>query len=335
MRHLAKLSLVVCLAAASGCNICCWGKRATELESPTDIRKSHFWCLGEDAVFAQPMGPSREDYGLKPTCWREWPADGARCLEDGCCPPSTVPMNGNVPPNQEWEPRMPGRIDQGENPFRDDTKSLPAPTNRGAAFSGPIGHIQRQAALPKPTAQRRSAEGSAAVPAHSAPNGGNPFAQAERASYAPLKANVPQAILARRAAQASQAPQAPQHAPANTRPTLKITVSEPIDTPVGFLAPIEAPRSAIGVEAVERPLTETETLAILEKMVEVPRTNLASASPGPAAVRDEFAPATQPFRLATRSSLARDASDPLFEKKTLSALGAMMSPDARPASVRR
>ena len=95
MRQLGILSLIVCLTAASGCSICCWGKRATELGSPTDIRKAHFWCLGEDAIFEQPCGPSKEDYGLKATCWREWPADGGRCrpgsCPDGSCGPGMAP----------------------------------------------------------------------------------------------------------------------------------------------------------------------------------------------------------------------------------------------------
>jgi hypothetical protein len=69
--------VAACLVASSGClcqGICT--KRENELCCPTDIRKTHFWCFGEDAIFHGPCGPKEELYGLEPTCWREWPAPG-------------------------------------------------------------------------------------------------------------------------------------------------------------------------------------------------------------------------------------------------------------------
>jgi hypothetical protein len=240
-------------------------------------------------------------------------------------------MDGKMLPNQMWEQPLPGAIERGGNPFRDDTQTLPAPAGHGAGMPGPVGRQLLQSARSTPQ-QRRSAVGTSAVPAHGVPNDGNPFARASTASFAPREAKVRQAIPAQ------PAPQAPRQAPTNTRPPLKITVSEPIDTPVRYLAPVEAPRSAVvlpAVAAIKRPVTEAETLAGLETMVDVPRSNTAAGSPGPAIVRNEFAPATQPFRLATRSSMARDADDPALEKKTLSALETMMPNDARPAANRQ
>ena len=101
IRRLSILSLAICLAGISGCtlfcnspacsgeqpdgcNVCCFGKRLSELRSPTDIRKTHFWCFGEDAIFHYPCGPKPEFYGAEPTCWREWPTSGAE-WRDGSC----------------------------------------------------------------------------------------------------------------------------------------------------------------------------------------------------------------------------------------------------------
>ena len=44
-------------------------------------------------------------------------------------------------------------------------------------------------------------------------------------------------------------------------------------------------------------------------------------------MRNDFAPASQPFRLATRDSLASAEDDPALETKTLSALESMMTSD--------
>lgn len=84
MRRLTLIYLVLSLLAFSGC---CCGKRESELCSPTDIRKTHFWCFGEDAIFHHPCGPKAEFYGSEPTCWREWPTSGAE-WRDGYCGPT-------------------------------------------------------------------------------------------------------------------------------------------------------------------------------------------------------------------------------------------------------
>jgi hypothetical protein len=86
MRHLLIINGILSLTLFSGCHICCWGKRASENECPTDIRKTHYWCLGEDAVFHYPCGPDPEFYGHQPTCWREWPTSAAEWRDLHCQP---------------------------------------------------------------------------------------------------------------------------------------------------------------------------------------------------------------------------------------------------------
>jgi hypothetical protein len=110
------------------------------------------------------------------------------------------------------------------------------------------------------------------------------------------------------------------------KPPLKITVSEPIDTPIRYLAPAESLRTAghSEVPPARRPVVEAATLASLEQMMEVPPASSTDSS-GPLVVRNDFAPAPKPFRLATRTTLERPAHDPALESKTLSALETMMS----------
>src|SRR5689334_15709280 len=67
------------LAAITGC--CCQAVPLPDEHCcPTDARRMYFAC-GEEAVRRCPLGPDREFYGLKPTCWREWP-EGWQC--NGC-----------------------------------------------------------------------------------------------------------------------------------------------------------------------------------------------------------------------------------------------------------
>jgi hypothetical protein len=67
------------LVAVSGC--CCAAiPLPGENQCPTDARRLYCSC-GEEAVRRCPCGPGSEFYGLKPTCWREWP-EGWQC--NGC-----------------------------------------------------------------------------------------------------------------------------------------------------------------------------------------------------------------------------------------------------------
>jgi hypothetical protein len=206
-------------------------------------------------------------------------------------------MEGNALPKQMRQQPLPAAIDQGGNPFRDDRQTLPAPANHGAGTPGPVERHRLPAVLPTPVPRRAAAS----------TNGGNPFARAAQTSYAPTSASVPPTVTARPA------------------------------PPVRILAPIKAPESAQvfpAVTSIERPASAVESLAGLEKMVDVPRANKAAAAPGAVVVQNDFAPATQPFRLATRSTWARDADNPALETETLSALETMMSNDALPAAKR-
>src|SRR5689334_14405369 len=69
---LTLLSLVY----VSGC--CCLAiPLPGECLCPTDARSLYCTCGGE-AVCRWPCGSGHQYYGLKPTCWREWPA-GWQC----------------------------------------------------------------------------------------------------------------------------------------------------------------------------------------------------------------------------------------------------------------
>jgi hypothetical protein len=119
MRQLLIISAIFYLAAAfSGCSqFGCCSKRASEMECPTDIRKTHCWCFGEDALFQCPCGPDAAGYGYQPTCWREWSESGAEWSDSGCWPQS-----GEMVPAGEVMPYSP---EENVNPFPDD-----APTSR-------------------------------------------------------------------------------------------------------------------------------------------------------------------------------------------------------------
>ena len=81
---------MVSLAAVAGC--CCQAVPLPgENQCPTDARRLYCTC-GEEAVRRCPCGPGSEFYGLKPTCWREWPEgwhcngyDGIPCGNEGSC----------------------------------------------------------------------------------------------------------------------------------------------------------------------------------------------------------------------------------------------------------
>lgn len=95
---MTRLVIIACSAIALvnsvGCSIGPWSKRSQELSCPTDIRKMHPWCCGEDAVFDCPCGPDESYHGHKPTCWRDWQAPAAVWRDErcGCSTPSYGPM---------------------------------------------------------------------------------------------------------------------------------------------------------------------------------------------------------------------------------------------------
>lgn len=66
------LLALLSLAGVAGC-FCQAVPLPGECHCPTDARRLYCTC-GEEAVRRCPCGPDHEFYGLKPTCWREWPA---------------------------------------------------------------------------------------------------------------------------------------------------------------------------------------------------------------------------------------------------------------------
>lgn len=323
MRHLGNLSLIACLAAASGCNLCCWGKRNAELTGPTDIRKSQMWCLGEDAIFDQPMGPSRANYGMKPTCWREWPAGGAACA-DGSCGPVLSPGLPNHPP--EVAPhleRVPhGDAPQGISPFLDDPQPTPTPSTSAKSR---VPSIIETAKSPKQTAIQTL---------YSRPN--NPPQTSIGVRPLPKQQKLPPRVVTVPAAPGRPntiVRQAMPAAPAAMPGRLQITVSDAVDAPTKTLGPIAAPGSILRTVSPATPSHSNtkETLASLERLIDVPPAPTSSEGTKPAVIRNDYAVPAEPFRLATRSSLPQHTQDPELAKQTLSALGAMMSDPAAPA----
>lgn len=329
MRQLGLFILIACLAAASGCNLCCWGKRNAELTGPTDIRKSQAWCLGEDALFHQPMGPSRENFGMKQTCWREWHSDGPACT-DGSCAPAFTPSATSHQPQfaPQLVPPQQKPAAQGVDPFRDDAEPLPIPPQ---ASTQPPAQPQRvrMAATASPTE----------FPTLFTPplKSTEPAASAVVARPKPAAAKLPPRVVVKPAPPGNSALLAQQTtgAPAKNNPgRLQITVSDAIDVPpTRLLSPVAAPGTVVqsSLPAPASFQEAHETLAGLEQMVDVQPTTTDRNSAQPAVIRNEFAAPPKPFRLATRTSRPDPGRDPELERETLSALGDMFSGDA-PAS---
>jgi hypothetical protein len=129
MTRIGILLVAVCLTASSGClcrGICT--KRANEECCPTDIRKTHFWCFGEDAFIQGPCGPKEELYGYEPTCWREFPEVAAACYGVDCNqPPLPSAENQEELPVGPSTQSPPAGTPNLGNPFRNDPAMQPAP----------------------------------------------------------------------------------------------------------------------------------------------------------------------------------------------------------------
>jgi hypothetical protein len=143
MRLIGFVNVILCAALASGCHVSCCSKRVSEKKCPTDIRKTHCWCFGEDALFRYPCGPNRVFYGHKATCWREWPTSGSQWRDMHCGPPvsEVMPQDGQVLPLPGAELGPPGN--EPPNPFRDEAQQasppaavqIPTPSERSAPES--------------------------------------------------------------------------------------------------------------------------------------------------------------------------------------------------------
>lgn len=128
MWRIGTLLVAVCFTASSGClcrGICT--KRDNELCCPTDVRKTHFWCFGEDAFIQGPCGPKEELYGYEPTCWREFPAVPPCYGFDYCERPRPLPpVNEELPSLPVAQPPASASSPIG-NPFADHTQPADAP----------------------------------------------------------------------------------------------------------------------------------------------------------------------------------------------------------------
>jgi hypothetical protein len=121
MRHIGIISLATCLAVTTGCHYCFFSKCASEQRCPTDIRQTHCWCFGEDALFHYPCGPKKEFYGHEETSWREWPADGSTW--------GSVPCGAPVCPELPFSDEL---IYAADDP---GVESIPGPQPFGPGFS--------------------------------------------------------------------------------------------------------------------------------------------------------------------------------------------------------
>jgi hypothetical protein len=115
-------------AVSSGCICGACTKRENELCCPTDIRKTHFWCFGEDAIIHGPCGPKPEFYGYEPTCWREFPEVPPCCDTHSCGVPISPPPLNEAPPSSPTEQLPPAPSPQNVDPFSGNLHPVPRPS---------------------------------------------------------------------------------------------------------------------------------------------------------------------------------------------------------------
>ena len=179
---MARLNLVIIALAAMMCNGCYFGpymKRTSELNCPTDIRRTIPLSIGEDAVFRCPCRPACDFYGHKPTCWSDWPTPGT-VWRDACC----GPMHSGLRNDGEYVLSAPETVTPVEaHPNGDPTlegaeaslPDLPPPAEVGPGGAGPSSSIRQLPPLgsaERPVTFYREASGVVFRESHQA----NPFA---------------------------------------------------------------------------------------------------------------------------------------------------------------
>lgn len=149
-------------------------KRESELNCPTDIRKTVPWCYGEDAIFTCPCGPDEIYHGMKPTCWRPWDSSAATWRDSYCqggqCP-GGCPVSGDglpigsqefvsplppvtAPPRPHFD--APPVLDE-PGPAARPQETIPAPRdNQGSATSGGRPAVRGIKLLPTTSQRRRT-----------------------------------------------------------------------------------------------------------------------------------------------------------------------------------
>ena len=161
MRRTLLVIMLVGLAALSGCCAGLMGKQSCGMVGPTDFQKNRCSCLAEDAAFHVPCGPSQQFYGLRPTCWHEWPASGAEWRDLRCG--SFVPQPpGDAPAIMEELPEgehMPELSPRENNPFHDDSSTdarrFVPPTSRAPTMTVSRPFYSSEVAAPPETATRK------------------------------------------------------------------------------------------------------------------------------------------------------------------------------------
>ncbi|HJQ81919.1 MAG TPA: hypothetical protein VJ828_18280, partial [Lacipirellulaceae bacterium] len=139
VRHIGLVILALSFAVVTGCHVGCCSKRASEKKCPTDVRKTHCWCFGEDALFRYPCGPNRVYYGHKATCWREWPTSGSHWRDVHCGPTMSPGVMQHEVELFGLPSAGPGPADGDvTNPFRAEAgEAQPLPEMQSPSFTEP------------------------------------------------------------------------------------------------------------------------------------------------------------------------------------------------------
>lgn len=140
------LALAMCSALlANGCHHGLLQKRQSEMNCPTDIRKTIPWCAGEDAIFRCPCGPSSNFYGHKPTCWGYWPAPGAEWRDSYCgCPVQYATEEELSVPTPVAEPLPEATEPNTESSDREPVSARPAQQRAEPLFVPPQPPVSQQ-----------------------------------------------------------------------------------------------------------------------------------------------------------------------------------------------
>jgi hypothetical protein len=167
------LLALLSLAGVSGC-FCQAVPLPGECQCPTDARRLYCTC-GEEAVRRCPCGPDREFYGLKPTCWREWPAGWGCNGTEGFPYVDRASCGGPAAESHMVEAQTSDQTGLS-NPFRSDQNDeLPvppvtpqiSPKQPTPAPPAPVRLIPPQATPAAPTLQKIPPQ---TVPARQAPD---------------------------------------------------------------------------------------------------------------------------------------------------------------------
>jgi hypothetical protein len=267
------LLALLSLAGVSGC-FCQAVPLPGEDHCPTDARRLYCTC-GEEAVRRCPCGPDHQFYGLKPTCWREWPAGwGCNGIEGfpyvdhaSCGGPVAESPSVEAPASNDTRPT---------NPFRSDPRA-----------ELPLEPVTPQISPKQPTP----------------------------AQAAPVQLTPPQAIPAAPPVLQKTPPQTapPKEAPAASAPTkMKSETENPADeTTILVLPPSKSPVAAPPVDPVaQQDAMAPQAMPIAPAAIKITAmAPLLIAPQNVPATGSLSPPNVQPERVAVRPMVARNKSD--------------------------